>query len=505
MVEIAASMRKLKEISIISGPSDGPPTSDQLDEQRRALLKASNWNKRLQKVAFVYDLQWDLDGHGHWIATYTCREERTLRLITCHHYDAPETSPTGRYCVPLATTGLTLGIAESLTSSTPHLPLELVSMIVGFTNGLLEESPKLSLFGDVSFTATPRHLALRNLSLTSRAFRDLAQPVLFSRVDLNEITPAILFRLQRFAELFSARPESRSWVRTLNCSWGAIEYGNPRFAYSHSRFKAAFVTFITSLPRLEMLNLEYSEIYAEIYNHFPQMQSLRSIRLIQCWGQDRGVYRLSASDIRSLRITNLDLTTLEVPANLRVDVNFTDLMLAPNLKKLSTSFLSESDLAYLTEAKSAGLSVTDLDIHNQAASRRQLVPLLKACPNLTSLRIGSKYAQPDPEGSDGIVSEMVPALKELHGALDTVADLVSGRAIEKISVRYLSGAVNKTRLQPLSLGTVPLQELHLRSIPWSTTIMDDLYSLFPDLRVLKLNFRNADSVSGYSYDRATAE
>lgn len=57
--------------------------------------------------------------------------------------------------------------------------------------------------------------ALKNASLVCEAFREMAQPIIFHRLNLEMIEEDIMERVRGIHDLLNSQPESQTWIRLL--------------------------------------------------------------------------------------------------------------------------------------------------------------------------------------------------------------------------------------------------------------------------------------------------
>lgn len=334
-------------------------------------------------------------------------------------------------------------------------------------------------------------VALKNLSLATRKFRALAQPVLFERVKLVSETGESLFRARKLLQMINARPESGSWIRFLTLGWHFFSRV-PGPAREIAVLKAQITEVVSQLflrlTHLHAFQPQFVHITREIYEHLWQLPKLRSVHWHQASMNEPPIFE----DGGTMENLAIEEVSLDVPQGESLATSITAiarLARCPTVREFKTATLtSQFVAALLEEPRYTFHNLISLQVHKYEGSLDRVITFTSACPNLQRLDITSASVT---EPSPFVPREAAPALREIRGPLNAISVLVPGRPVERITA---FGQFNrkydcsKDTLGPLVRGAVAVKELVLHPVRWKPGAMDVLFELFPNLEVLKVQF-----------------
>lgn len=364
----------------------------------------------------------------------------------------------------VATVGGVQREAESSNPATPirhRLPPELFIYVTAVLRTSLPNSPFFQLVDGI----TPLHEALRNLSLTSRTFRALAQPILFEAIHFMGPNPA--FRAHKIGQIFDARSESCAWIKHLQIHVCGEEVerlflrmiGLQSITFGPIALSSPMYSHLYRLSELVTLHLQNVTLHTE-HLDLPPTEELKLKELsMGCryptYTPPTAITRLSLSPL---------LETLTIP-------NFN----SPFYEDLTGRSISNTFP-----------SLTTLHLIHRSIQFSRLVSFAAQCPNLQALETRGRGSIEVPQT---IGPSALPGLRRCTGPLNVAQLLVPGRPLEVLHL-VGGGEWSKDALVPLSQGSVTLRELGLSMDKYKATFMNDLRDLFKNLEVLRVSFDN---------------
>lgn len=369
------------------------------------------------------------------------------------------------------------------------------------------------------------HLTLLSLCLTSERLRSLAQPLLFSKINLTGKVRETLFAARRLEELFNTRAGSAEWVKELVLQWklpnelssafpGAsidLLNGNPNPTIE-SGFEAEMLYLASSLLK-RMSNLRHfkaeqiplsQEMYAQLYRlpklkHavFPGITYLESPSDNDLPTEALTIFRLV---VLRRRVTGAPSAYTMPRAILR-------LARSSSLRHLHLWVLTSEALAEAIGPQRSNLAnLQTLEIADESSPFQVLLDFSQYTPNLENLSLG--FCDPDPLSGPGRPSSLTtsipsttwPHLKSFRGTLRAARLFAPHRPLEKLEIFAGSSRekqeVSTEVLAVLASSTGVVKHLQLSGFAWRSKCVEEIAYLFPELETLRISGVGPYEVSG---------
>ena len=341
---------------------------------------------------------------------------------------------------------------------------------------------------------------IRNLCLTCKGIRGLAQPTLFKRIEFSNLCPKYDDkRLDDLTSFFLEHPTAKDWVRELR-----IE-ARFTFPYEKGPFIRSWERIIRCLPNLYTLDLDRVELSGNASDAIRRMSHLIQLNLYEV------SYR--KSDIPP-QLEDVHHARLQV---FRISVSGRPIMTDQIWKIVPQSHTSLRRMtiyhpelcAHLYRLARSGQLGVFHRLERMEIFRpfdwEPFLSFLSLCPNIRYLGIytGKNAGIVIPSYRPQI--PYFPNLDYYWGPIDLAQwVLPSTRSVDELNITgRMSGpraTLSKADLALLSQSLVPTGHLTLSTFEWFDEMIQDIVEFFPGILRLSLLVSNLSSLRSVSED-----
>lgn len=265
---------------------------------------------------------------------------------------------------------------------------------------------------------------LKALTLTSRSFQSLAEPLIYERVRLQGYDPTARQKVDRL----TSRPDMLLWIKYLtvfNCLAGA--YAGYRYILS----------LCPKLLSLQGICLKFTKIEVQTALAIVRLPSLEIWEAIGVQFEDNtGSIDFSAEQLR-LKHVGLGLA----PASDADNKILTKLVLSPSLHSLGLLHgpTTSAALPLLNATNSPSILPLRSFQCDIPPNINDLYDFLLRCPSITYISlwdptVGRPFSNPPPLPPP---PDLLPSLRAIKGSSRSAQYFVPGRPVDNISISYI--------------------------------------------------------------------
>lgn len=349
---------------------------------------------------------------------------------------------------------------------------------------------------------------LKALCLTSEEFRSIAQPRLFEALHLSALPlpngePR---RAEGILQLFTSRPESRSWTSNLIVygTDGDVLSGGPSTADGETEgtpHQGAIIhSVFLQMQGLKSIELLHYNLTSEMYRHLYDLQRLRDVSLWGLRATETAEKEVAIGGVLSFIKLRIQHSPKEDdgPAVMRVY----RALLCPTLRSLTLDpRIADAIFRHIAFEHTVALpSLLHFNVSpspQMPPDLRSLFAFLRSCPNLSRFVLPANGIplQSWPSNHEGGYAHYedaagcAPELSSIHASGGLVRLLLPGRPINDIEAffpRELPLSLSEPGLEPYRCGKVSLKKFSVGAVTWTSDSMETLARLFPSLELLSV-------------------